>query len=93
MQEVNPPIHQWCGQIQGNIHYPCSLTLQGGNTPIKPIPQWSDEVLESNQYFWNQLAIPTFDLDRPPHGPHSNGMMGSVNNLEKITHQMGQMPV
>ena len=57
------------------------------------IPQWSGEVPESNQYFWNQLAIPVFDLARPPDGPHANGMIGSINDLEQFTHQMRQMYV
>ena len=56
-----------------------------------PIPQWSGEVLESNQYFWNQPVTPTFDPARPPHGPHANGMIGFVNNLENTTQQMGQI--
>ena len=55
------------------------------------IPQWSGEVLESNQYFWNHPAKPTFDPARPPHGPHVNGMMGSFKNIEKISQQIGQM--
>ena len=65
--------------------------MQGVNPPMNPIPEWSGEVLESNQYFWNQPRIPMFDPARPPHGPHSNGMIGSVNNLEQITQQMGKM--
>ena len=32
-----------------------------------------------------------FDPTRPPYGPHANGMMGFVNNLEQITQKMGQM--
>ena len=60
---------------------------------MNPIPQWSGEVPESNQYFWNQPAIHVFDPARPPHGPHANGMIGSFNNLEQITQQMGQMYV
>ena len=58
---------------------------------MNPISQWSGKVPESNQYFWNQPAIPVFDLARSPHGPHANGMIGSINNLEQITQQMGQM--
>ena len=57
---------------------------------MNPIPQWSGEVIESNQYFWDHLAKPMFDPARPPHGPHANGMMGSINNIEQITLQMGQ---
>ena len=60
---------------------------------MNPIPQWSGEVLESNQYFCNQPVTPTFDPARPPHGPHANGMKGFVNNLEQITQQMGQTSV
>ena len=32
-----------------------------------------------------------FDPARPPHGPHANGRVGSLNKLEQITQQMGQM--
>ena len=60
---------------------------------MNPIPQWNGEVRESNQYFWNRPAIPMFDPARPPHGPHANGMIGSINNLEHITQQMGKMYV
>ena len=60
---------------------------------MSTIPQWSGEVLESNQYFWNQPTILVFDPSRLPHGPHANGMIGFVNNLEQITQQMGQMSV
>ena len=58
---------------------------------MNPIMKWSGEVMESNQYFLNQPEIPMFDPYRPPHGPHANGMMGFVNNLEQITQKMGQM--
>ena len=60
---------------------------------MNPIPQWSGKVPESNQYFWNQPTIPVFDPTRPPHRPHANCMIGSINNLEQITQQMGQMSV
>ena len=60
---------------------------------MNPIPQWICEVLESNQCFGNRPAKPTFDPTRPPHGPHANGMMGSINNLEHITQQIRQMYV
>ena len=85
--------NQWCGQIPRIIQSPWSLTLQGGNPPMNPIPQWSGEVLECNQSCWNQPTIPMFDPVRLPHGPHANGMIGFVNNLEKITQQMGQISV
>ena len=52
-QGGNPPIHQWCGHIPGNIQYPWIVTPQGGNPLMNPIPHWSAEVIESNQYFWN----------------------------------------
>ena len=73
--------------------YPISLESNParGNPPMNPIPQWSGEVLESNQVFLNYPAIPSFDTARPPQGPHANGMMGSVNQLYQITQQMGQM--
>ena len=58
---------------------------------MNPIPKSSGEVIESNKYFWNHPVIPMFDPSRPPHGPHANGMMGSINNLEQITQQMGQI--
>ena len=67
--------------------------MQGGNPPMNPTPKWSGEVLESSQYFHNQPSKLVFDRARPPHGPHSNGMMGFTNNLENITQQMGQMYV
>ena len=54
------------------------------------ILQWSGEVLESTQYFWNLPAISMFDPTRL-HGPHANGMIGFINNLDQITQQMGQM--
>ena len=60
---------------------------------MSPIPQWSGEVLQSNQYFWNYPAKPVFNLGRKPHGTYANGMSGSINNLEKITQQMGQMSI
>ena len=60
---------------------------------MNPIPQWSGEVIESNQFFWTHPTKTMFDPSRPPHGPHVNGMMGFVNNIEKITQQMGQMSV
>ena len=69
----------------GNFQSPHNLTLQGGNPPLNPIPQCSGEVPKSNQYFWNHPAIPVFDPARLPHGPHANGMIGSINNLEQIT--------
>ena len=34
-----------------------------------------------------------FDLTRLPHGPHANGMIDSINNLEQITQQMGQISI
>ena len=58
---------------------------------MNPIPQWSGEVPESNQYFWNQPTISVFDPARLPHGPHANGMMAYVNNLDHITKKMGQI--
>ena len=67
--------------------------MQGGNPPMSPIPQWSGEFQEINQYFWNQPTIPMFDPARPPHVPHANGMIGFVNNLEQINQKMGQMSV
>ena len=60
---------------------------------MNPIQQGSGKVPESNQSFWNQPAIPVFDPAKPPHGPYSNGMSGSVNNLKQITQQMGQISV
>ena len=60
---------------------------------MNPIPQGSGEAIESNQCFWNQPAKPMFDLARPPHGPHANGMTGFINNLEQITQQMGKISI
>ena len=34
-----------------------------------------------------------FDPAKPPHGPYSNGMSGSIKNLDQITQQMGQISV
>ena len=57
------------------------------------IPQWGGEILEINQSPWRHPTILLFDLARSPHGPHANGMIGFINNLEHITHHMGQIYV
>ena len=98
MQGGNPPWNtsqiqgppKWCGHILGNNQSHYIPTLQGGNPSMNIIPQWSGEVPKCNQSFWNQPAIPVFDPAKPPHGPYSNGMNGSIKNLEQITQQMGQ---
>ena len=38
-------------------------------------------------------AIPTSVLERPSKGPHADGMIGSIRQIDQLTQQMGQASV